>query len=189
MKQDLHGLLHGRVSLSGMKLRCVTFFFTINLVYMLYTSRYHLVLYRIVSTLQSWAFPCRLMNSQVFMIYMKTWRKMNTQKTTYVIQFLWRDLSSKFDIIGPYFTIPSTMEAKFLHGIVVRTMLAFTQFGFGVRALLSDGASANLSLMKILCGHEDASTMAISPWFTSPYDGKKVYLIVCPSHQVRCLPA
>ena len=84
-----------------------------------------------------------------------------------------------------YFTIPSTMEAKFLHGIVARTMLAFTQFGFGVRALLSDGASANLSLMKILCGHEDASTMAISPWFTSPYNGKKVYLIVCPSHQVR----
>lgn len=87
------------------------------------------------------------------------------------------------------FTIPSTMEAKFLHGIVVRTMLAFTQFGFGVRALLSDGASTNLSLMKILCGHEDVSTTAISPWFTSPYDGNKVYLIVCPSHQVRCLHA
>ena len=78
-----------------------------------------------------------------------------SQKTTYVIQFLWRDLSSDFDIIGPYFTIPSTMEAKFLHRIVVQTMLAFTQFGFGVRALLSDGASANLSLMKILCGHQD----------------------------------
>ena len=72
------------------------------------------------------------------------------------------------------------MEAKFLHGIVVRTMLAFTQFGFSVRALLSDGASANLSLM----GHIDGSTGAISPWFTSPYDGGKVYLIVCPSHQV-----
>jgi hypothetical protein len=55
------------------------------------------------------------------------------------------------------------MEAKFLHGIVVRTMLAFTQFGFSVRALLSDGASANLSLMKTLCGHVDGSTGAISP--------------------------
>ena len=111
----------------------------------------------------------------------------HSQKTIYVIQFLWRDLSSDFDIIGPYFTIPSTMEAKFLHGIVVRTMLAFTQFGFGVRALLSDGASANLSLMKILCEHKDASTSAINPWFTSPYDGKKVHLFICPSHQVRCL--
>ena len=55
-----------------------------------------------------------------------------SQKTTYVVQFLWRDLSSDFDVIGPYFTIDSTMEAKFLHGIVVRTMLAFTQFGFSV---------------------------------------------------------
>lgn len=107
-----------------------------------------------------------------------------SQKTTYVIQFLWRDLSSDFDVIGPYFTIDSTMEAKYLHGIVVRTMLSFTQFGFGVRALLSDGASANLSLMKTLCGHMDGSTTPISPCFTSPYDGCKVHLIVCPSHQV-----
>ena len=64
--------------------------------------------------------------------------------------------------------IDSTMEAKFLHGIVVRTMLAFTQFGFSVRALLSDGTSANLSLMKMLCGHVDGTTGSISPWFTSP---------------------
>ena len=63
-------------------------------------------------------------------------------------------------------------------------MLAFTQFGFSVRALLSDGASANLSLMKMLCGHVDGSMGAISPWFVSPYDGRKTYLIVCPSHQV-----
>ena len=62
-------------------------------------------------------------------------------------------------------------------------MLAFTQFGFSVRTLLSDGASANLSLMKMLCGHVDG-TGGISRWFTSPYDGGKVYLIVCPSHQV-----
>ena len=31
-----------------------------------------------------------------------------------------------------YFTINSTMEAKFLQDIVVRTMLAFTRFGFSV---------------------------------------------------------
>ena len=32
------------------------------------------------------------------------------------------DIYEDFDIIGPYFTILSTMEAKFLHGIVVRTV-------------------------------------------------------------------
>jgi hypothetical protein len=105
------------------------------------------------------------------------------QKTTYVMQFLWRDLSSDFDVIGPYFTCPSTVETCFLHSIVVRTMLAFTQFGFSVRALLCDGTSTNLALLKLLCGHSDG-TDAITPWFTSPFDGTKVFLIICPSHQV-----
>ena len=105
------------------------------------------------------------------------------QKTTYVIQFMWRDLSSIFDVVGPYFNILSTMETKFLHSIVTRTMLAFTQHGFGVKALPSDGASCNLSLMKLLSGQSDDSSK-ITLWFVSPFSGEKVYLIVCPSHQV-----
>lgn len=72
----------------------------------------------------------------------------NCQKTTYIMQFLWRDLTSDFDVIGPYFTCPSTIETHFLHFIVTRTMLAFTQFGFSVRALFYDGASTNLSLIQ-----------------------------------------
>ena len=105
------------------------------------------------------------------------------QKTTYVMQFLWRDLTSDFEVIGPYFTCPSTVEMRFLHSIVTRTMLAFTQFGFAARALLCDGVSTNLSLLKLMCGHSnDMDT--ISPWFKSPFDGQTVFLIVCPSHQV-----
>lgn len=105
------------------------------------------------------------------------------QKTTYVMQFLWRDLTSNFDVIGPYFTCPSTVETRYLHSIVTHTMLAFTQFGFPVRALLCDGASTNLSLLKLMCSHSnDIDT--ITPWFTSPFDGKRIFLIVCPSHQV-----
>ena len=64
------------------------------------------------------------------------------QKTSYVIQFLWRDLSSDFDAIGPYFTVSSTMESKFLHSIVTKTMLAFSQYGFSIRALVCDGQVA-----------------------------------------------
>lgn len=105
------------------------------------------------------------------------------QKTSYVIQFLWRDLSSDFDAIGPYFTVSSTMESKFLHSIVTKTMLAFSQFGFSIRALVCDGASSNLSLLKLLCGASNDSD-DISPWFKSPFDGRRVFLIVCHSHQV-----
>ena len=105
------------------------------------------------------------------------------QKTSYIIQFLWRDLSSEFDVIGPYFTVSSTMESKFLHSMVTRTMLAFVQHGFSVHALLCDGASSNLSLLKLMCGVDDESA-PIKPWFQSPFDGKRVCVIVCPSHQV-----
>ena len=105
------------------------------------------------------------------------------QKTSYVLQFIWRDLSSDFDVIGPYFTCPSTVDMRFLHSIVTRTMLAFTQFGFGVRAILCDGCSSNLALLKLLCGHSSEQER-ITPWFESPFDGKKVYTIICPSHQV-----
>ena len=105
------------------------------------------------------------------------------QKTSYIIQFLWRDLSSEFDVIGLYFTVSSTMESKFLHSMVTRTMLAFVQHGFSARALLCDGASSNLSLLKLMCGIDDESA-PIEPWFQSPFDGKRVCVIVCPSHQV-----
>ena len=116
-------------------------------------------------------------------IYEDLDREEQCQKTTYVVQFLWRDLSSDFDVLGPYFNIPSTMEAKYLHSLVTRTMLAFTQFGFGVKALLSDGASSNLSLMKLFCGHKDDS-QKLTPSFISPFSSEKVFLIVCPSHQI-----
>ena len=75
---------------------------------------------------------------------------------SYALQFLWIDLSSDFDVIGPYFTCLATMEMRFLHSIVTRTMLAFTRFGFGVRAVLCNGCSSNLALLKLLCGHSNA---------------------------------
>ncbi len=107
------------------------------------------------------------------------------QKTSYMLQFLWRDLSSDFSVIGPYFNCSSSVEMHFLHSMVVRSMLAFSQFGFKVRALLCDGASSNLTLMKLFCGYTNDEHIDIQrPWFTSPFDGENVYLIVCPSHQV-----
>lgn len=63
---------------------------------------------------------------------------------------LWRDLSSSFDVVGPYYT---SLEMQFLHSIVTKTMLVFSQFEFNVCALLCDGASSNLSLLKLLCGY------------------------------------
>ena len=123
----------------------------------------------------SLALPCLLTTFQAFMMYIYDGLDLHEkcQKTTYVMQFLWRELSSDFDVIGLYFTCPSTTETRFLHSVVTRTMLAFTQFGFPVRALLCDGASTYPSPLKLMCGHSnDLDT--ITPWFTSPFDGKSI---------------
>ena len=34
------------------------------------------------------------------------------EKTTYILQFMWRDLSSKYDVIDPYFTSSSALDAR-----------------------------------------------------------------------------
>ena len=107
------------------------------------------------------------------------------EKTQYILQFLWRDLSSDFDIIGPYFNCSSSLEVKSLHSFVIRSMLVFVQFGFGVRALLCDGASTNLKLLKLLCASGNAEDDdIIQTSFQSPLDGRQTHVIVCPSHQV-----
>ena len=77
------------------------------------------------------------------------------QKTTYILQFIWRDLTSNYDVMGPYFTLSSTIEARYLHSFITRTMLVFYQYDFHIRCLLCDGASSNLALLKILCGHKE----------------------------------
>lgn len=74
----------------------------------------------------------------------------SNRKATYVLQFLWRDLSSSFDIIGPYFPLAGSVECSYLYSFVTRTMLAFQQYNFHTRAFLCDGASSNLSLIKLL---------------------------------------
>lgn len=108
----------------------------------------------------------------------------NCHKTTYILQFLWRDLSSDFDVLGPYFTLSKTAEARYLHPMVTKAMLVFHQYGFHVRCLLCDGASSNLSLLKQFCGARKDEDEITETKFTSPLDGKNVHVMVCPSHQV-----
>lgn len=52
------------------------------------------------------------------------------QMAPHILQFLWRDLSSNFAVIGPYFTSDSVMEAKFITPCVPEAMLAFESSRF-----------------------------------------------------------
>ena len=47
------------------------------------------------------------------------------KQTSYVLEFLWRDLTSCYDIVGPYFTSSSSVEGKFIIACVFETIKLF----------------------------------------------------------------
>ena len=101
-------------------------------------------------------------------------------------------------MIGPYFPIGNSMDSSVLQELVMMTLKAFTSYGFKVSILLCDGASSNLTLMKILSGQPraqfpsrpDAATLRerffVEASFSNPEDpvGNPIFLMICPSHQV-----
>ena len=78
------------------------------------------------------------------------------QKASYIVQFLWRDVTSSFDLIGPYFPVGSSMESNALQEFVMLTLKALTSYSFKVSILLCDGASSKLTVLKILSGYPRA---------------------------------
>ena len=117
------------------------------------------------------------------------------KKTTYILQFLWRDVSSKFDLIGPYFTSESGLDARFTTACLFEVLRALECVGFNVIGLVCDGASSNLTVLKKLCGIEgqfDLDLSSADPFlvpcsFNNPFSDSLVWCIVCPSHQVSML--
>ena len=116
-----------------------------------------------------------------------------TSKTSYVLQTLWRDLSSDYDIIGPYYTSSGGLKSKFLLACLFDAMRQFHQFNFSVVAIVCDGASSNLTALKQLCNREGAFGCAPSQpdrhevpvSFPNPFSGDDVFLLICPSHQLH----
>ena len=112
-----------------------------------------------------------------------------TQRVSYVLQTLWRDLTSEYDIIGPYYTSASTIKSKFLLSCVMDAIYQFHVFHFETSLLICDGASSNLSLLKALSGRDGAYThdetqsdkFQVPVSFANPFTGQQ---LICPSHQV-----
>ena len=74
------------------------------------------------------------------------------KETTYIMQFLWRELKSPYDIVGPYYTSNESLKAKAVLPCVLETLKLFHRYGFRVIALVCDGASPNLSTLKETSG-------------------------------------
>ena len=119
------------------------------------------------------------------------------KKTKTILQTIWRDLSSKFDVLGPYFTSETGFDTKNLIVITQETMLKLHWFGFHTAVIIVDGASSNLSMIKLWTEKrkgaysvrdEAEDKHLVKPWFVDSFNGHKVYFIICPSHQVKIAP-
>ena len=69
---------------------------------------------------------------------------------SYIMQFLLRDLTSDFDVIGPYFSSGKGMECEFVISCLMTTIQAFHIYGFKTMEVVCDCASTNLKAIKYL---------------------------------------
>ena len=85
-----------------------------------------------------------------------------------------------------------TFTAKYMLACLMDTLQQFHSFGFQVSALILDGATSNLSMIKLLMGvkgvfgHNDhhEERHRISPCIRNPFTGQNIHVMICPSHQV-----
>lgn len=120
------------------------------------------------------------------------------EQTSYILQFLWRDLTSEFDIVGPYFTASSSLESKFVISCVLETIKLFQLHGLTTSLLVCDGASSNAAAIKASHGHSGAYSVKqnendvfkVEPWMINPFNPPHhIFWLICPSHQVRTIEA
>ncbi len=74
------------------------------------------------------------------------------RQTSYVLQTLWRDFTSHFDVVGPHYTSDSTFSHDKLCPILMDAIQQFHLCGFKTVAVVCDGASSNMSMIKEMSG-------------------------------------
>ena len=113
---------------------------------------------------------------------------------SFILQFLWRDLTSEYDIVGLYFTSSSSVDAKFVMPCVFITIRLFQFHGFKVSLVVFDGASSNISAIEASHNYHHAYSVneqledkyMVEAWMINPFNPlHKRYWLIYPSHQVR----
>lgn len=127
-------------------------------------------------------------------IYMHVDGNCKRQNTNYILQFLWRDLCSPFDVLGPYYTCYESLEHKFVIACVIDSLRKLHTYGFKTKVVICDGASTNLTAIKYFCGHRGTFSHnltggvishKIQPKVFNPLTEEFMYFIICPTHQMK----
>ena len=74
------------------------------------------------------------------------------RQTSYFLQTLWRDFTSDFDVIGPHYSSDCTFSHDVLCRVLVDAIEQFHLCGFKTVAVVVDGASANMKMIKEMSG-------------------------------------
>ena len=82
-------------------------------------------------------------------LYLTLDEEQSKPRATYILQTLWRFLTSDLDIMGPYYPSDGTFNAKNMLACVLDTMRKFHMYDFKVNVLFCDGASTNLFMIKL----------------------------------------
>ncbi len=115
----------------------------------------------------------------------------------YILKFLWRDFTFSFDVIGPYFSLKSTIDHRIITETLFETLRVFHNYGFKTSRVVCDGASSNLAAIKFITtqkrgaygSNDECDKHKVEPSFRNPFDATiEVYFIICPSHQVLIEP-
>ena len=122
-----------------------------------------------------------------------------TKKASYILQFLWSDVVTNVDIIGPYYISQEGLDLKFVMYCVMETMHLFYLYAFQAVLLICDGASANLKMLKLLCScdcgvfpileNEGIRRYEVPTAFRNIHTGGDVHVSIYPSHQLKNLMA
>ena len=77
-------------------------------------------------------------------------------QTNYILQTLciWRDLTSDFDVIGPHYSSEKAFEHKRLCLLLINAIEQFHICGFEIVAVVIDGASSNMTMIKEMSGQK-----------------------------------
>ncbi|XP_014671922.1 PREDICTED: uncharacterized protein LOC106812541 [Priapulus caudatus] len=122
--------------------------------------------------------------------------KVKTQKAKYCLQFLWRDCTSDFDLVGPYYTSEGVQQPSHIIACLQDTMRLLHRHGFVVNSIVCDGASTNLATIKNVTGAGKGpygmsdqpvpNPHDVSSWFWNWFQPDiPVFWIICPSHQLK----
>ena len=74
------------------------------------------------------------------------------RQTSYIMQTLWRDFTSDFDVIGPHYSNDSTFPHDATCRVLIDAIQQFHLCGFETLAVVTDGASANMTMIKEMSG-------------------------------------